>query len=203
MTAPLVGLTGNIASGKSTVARMFTDLGIPVVDADQVAREVVLPGSEAHGDIVAAFGKDMLMPDGSIDRAKLGALVFANDEARRTLNGITHPRIAEASWGKLSALAATNVRYVIYDATLIVENRLQGMFAALIVVTTPESTQIARIRARDGLTEQEARARIAAQLPASEKEKVATFVIVNDGDEAMLRAKVALVHHKLSASLVP
>lgn len=201
MTAPLVGLTGNIASGKSTVARMFMGLGIPVVDADQVAREVVAPGTPAHGDIVAAFGEGVLTAEGGIDRAKLGALVFSEAAARATLNGIIHPRIAEASWAKLSALAATDVAYVIYDATLIVENGLQGMFAALIVVTAPEEAQIARVRARDGLSDEQARARLSAQLPSAEKARHGTYVIANDGDEAALRDHVTRVHDALLATL--
>lgn len=198
--APIVGLTGGIASGKSTVARLFAELGVPVVDADEVAREVVEPGSEALGEIVETFGSEVVQADGTLDRKALGARVFADPVARAKLNAITHPRIAAASAQKIQARAESGAPYVIYEAPLLVENGLHHGMAATIVVAAKEETQLQRMMARDGLSEADARARIAAQLPLEKKLAVATHVIWNDGDREALRARVAEVHRAIVES---
>jgi dephospho-CoA kinase len=201
MAAPVVGLTGGIASGKSTVAKMFVELGVPVVDADVVAREVVMPGSEGLREVVAAFGEDVLLADGSLDRPKLGQRVFGDPAARAKLNAITHPRIAALSAKKVADLAARGASYVIYEAPLLVENGLHHGMAATVVVAATEETQLARMGARDGFDPEVARSRIAAQLPLEKKLAVADHVIWNDGDLPALRARVAEVHGALMESL--
>lgn len=198
MTA-IVGLTGGIASGKSSVARILAAEGVAIVDADQVAREIVETGSPGLAAIVEAFGANVLTADGSLDRKALGAIVFADSSARRTLEAITHPRIFARSMEKLGLIAAGDAAYGIYDAALLVENQSYRMMAALVVVAAPRALQIARITLRDGLTEAEAEARIDAQLPLEQKVAVADHVIVNDGDMALLKERTLEVHARLTA----
>jgi len=187
----LFGLTGNIGAGKSTVARLLVRHGVPVIDADQVARDVVQSGQPALGEIAARFGPGVLQADGSLDRKALGALVFSDANERKSLNAIIHPRISHAAAVRIAALAAAGHAVAVYEAALIVENGLDRGLDGLIVVTAKEELQLVRLRLRDGLTEAEALARLAAQLPAAEKVKRATFVIENHGSEADLDAQVA------------
>jgi dephospho-CoA kinase len=198
MTA-FVGLTGGIAAGKSAVAALFRQLGVSVVDADAVAREVVERGSEGLAEVVDAFGPGVLAEDGSLDRKKLGAIVFEAPELRRKLEAITHPRIGARSMQLMAAVAARGERLAIYEAALLVENGSYRMMQALVVVAASEESQIARVMARDGLDEAAARARIAAQLPVEKKIAVADFVIWNDGTREELEVKVREVHSALLA----
>lgn len=188
------GLTGGIASGKSTVSARFAARGVAIVDADRVAREVTEPGSEGLAAIAKEFGAGVLAPDGTLDRKALAAQVFGDDARRKTLNGILHPLIARTSASKLAELGARGEDLAVYDAALLVENGLQDAFRPLVVVATPESLQIARICARDGGTEEEARARVRAQKPLEEKVAVADFVIDNAGplDQLLARADEVL-----------
>ena len=197
MRARVFGLTGGIASGKSTVARMLTELGAPVVDADLLARKVVEPGQPAHQEIVAAFGAEVLTADGTIDRKRLADLVFADEGRRRRLNAITHPRIAEAAQAETARHLAAGAPLVFYEAALLVENGLHHALDGLVVVSAPDEVQLARLRARDGLDEAAARARLAAQLPLAEKLKVATHVIDNAGDRAATQSQVERLYHTL------
>ena len=190
------GLTGNIGSGKSTVGRMLMDRGIAVVDADQVAREVVEPGRPALREIASRF-PGAVRPDGSLDRKALAARVFADAGERQALNAIVHPRIAEEVAGRMASLAAAGEKVAVYEAALIVENGLQQGLDGLIVVTAPPEVQIARLRLRDNMSEEEARARIASQLPAAEKARAATVVIDNGGSEADLGAQVERLIERL------
>jgi dephospho-CoA kinase len=183
------GLTGNIGSGKTTVGRMLSARGIPVVDADQLAREVVEPGRPALREIASRF-PDVLGPDGSLDRKALAARVFADPAEREALNRIVHPRIAEEVAARMATLAAAGQAVAVYEAALIVENGLQQGLDGLIVVSAPPEVQIARLRLREGMSEGEARARIASQLPSAEKTRHATVVIDNSGSEAELSEKV-------------
>lgn len=194
---PTIGLTGGIASGKSTVARRMAALGAGVVDADALAREVVAPGSDALREICESFGDGVLDPAGQLDRKRLGAIVFADDTARARLNAITHPRIAALSAQRIAALQETDVPYVVYEAALLVEGGLHRAMSALVVVTSDAATQTARIKARDGLNEGEATARIAAQLPDEAKVAVADYVIENNGDLAQLQQRTEDVHRQL------
>jgi dephospho-CoA kinase len=193
------GLTGNIGSGKSTVGRMLAAAGIPVVDADQVAREVVEKGSPALRDIASRF-PGVVLADGSLDRKALAQRVFADAGEREALNRIVHPRIAEEVSSRMGALASAGHRVSVYEAALIVENGLQGGLDGLVVVTAPPEAQIARLRLRDGMTEEEARARIAAQLPAATKALHATVLIENSGAEADLEAQVARLAARMRES---
>ena len=183
------GLTGNIGSGKSTVGRLLAARGIPVVDADQVAREVVEPGRPALSEISARFA-GVLRPDGTLDRKALAGRVFVDATERTALEHILHPRIAQEVASRMASLAEAGHAAAVYEAALIVENGLQRGLDGLIVVTAPEEARIARLRLRDRMSEEEARARIAAQLPETEKAKEATVVIENRGAEAELSAQV-------------
>jgi len=195
----MVGLTGGIASGKSTVSAMLRALGAEIVDADRVAREVVEPGTPALADISRRF-PGVVRPDGTLDRAALGRQVFGSDEARAALNAITHPRIQEAVQQKVAALAARGVPRVVYDAALLVENGLEAaMDGGVILVAASPETQRARLVARDGLTPAEADARIRSQLPLEEKRRHARWVIENDGDLEGLRAQVARTWREVTA----
>jgi dephospho-CoA kinase len=189
----VVGLTGGIASGKSTVAKMLASLGAPIVDADQVAREVVQPGQPAHEEIVAAFGRDILLADGAIDRKKLGALVFADADQRRRLNAITHPRIAAETQKRLTALGAAGARVAVYEAALLVENGIHRGLGGLIVVACSEAEQIQRAMKRDSLSLEEATRRMRAQAPLEDKVAAATWVIDTNGPMEATRKQVEKV----------
>jgi dephospho-CoA kinase len=184
-----VGLTGGIGTGKSTVARMIRDAGIPVVDADALAREVVQPGQPAHGAIAAAW-PDVLAADGTIDRKKLGAHVFGDAAARARLERITHPYIGARAVEAARALEAAGHRLAFYEATLLVETGRHRDFDGLVVVTADEDQQLARVQARDHSTREQALARLRAQMPAEEKRRAATHVIDNSGDLERTRQQV-------------
>jgi len=192
------GLTGNIGAGKSTVARLLAARGVPVVDADQIAREVVEPGRPALEEIAHRF-PGTIAPDGTLDRKALAARVFRDAGEREALNRITHPRIAEEVAARMSALASAGHPIAVYEAALIVENGLHRGLDGLVVVTAPEEAQLARLRKRDAMSEEEARARLAAQLPSADKERLATFVIDNRGPEAALAAQVDRLLKKMVA----
>jgi len=194
------GLTGGIASGKSTVARLFVEAGVPVVDADEVARAVVLPGSAGLAAVVAAFGEGVLLADGTLDRKGLGARVFRDASARATLNGILHPRIAAESGRRIAELAAQGFALACYDAALIVERGMADAFRPLVVVATSPDVQRARLVARDGLTTAEADERLAAQAPVAAKLAAADHVIDNDGTLDELRARTLAVLAAVRAS---
>jgi dephospho-CoA kinase len=181
MTLHVFGLTGGIGSGKSTVADRFRATGLPVIDADRIAREVVEPGTEGLRAVVDAFGPSVLTADGALDRAALAAIVFGDDEKRRRLNGLLHPRIAARTFERTAALDAAGERLACYEAALLVENGLADAFRPLVVVSAPEDVQVARAVARDGSTAEQALARIRAQLPLQEKVRAADYVIDNGG----------------------
>jgi dephospho-CoA kinase len=185
----LVGLTGGIGSGKSTVGRMVAAHGVPVIDADRLAREVVAPGQPALAEVAAAW-PDVIRPDGTLDRRALGARVFADPAARAQLEAITHPRIQQRLHEEAAALAAAGHRLAFYEASLLVEAGRARDFDALVVVVADPDQQRARAMARDGATAADVEARMAAQLPLAEKRKLATHVIDNSGDEAATRAQV-------------
>lgn len=199
--AVIVGLTGGIASGKSTVTSMLRARGVEVIDADQIAREIVQPGEEALAEIVATFGPEVLAADGTLDRPKLGARVFGDAEARGKLNMITHPRIAQRMWSKAEAASAAGHGWVVYDAALLVENGIHHMLDSLIVVAASRAAQVARVVARDGLSEAEAEARIAAQLPLEHKIAAADYVIWNDGALSETAASVDAMYGQIAASV--
>jgi dephospho-CoA kinase len=188
-----IGLTGGVASGKSTVAALLRDRGIPVVDADHVAREVVAPKSPGLVAVATRFGPSVVRPDGSLDRGLLRSLVAADAQARADLEAITHPRIRAEVGRRLLELGAAGHAIAVVEAALLVETGSYKLYDTLVVVRCRPEVQLARLCARDGMEEGAARAWIAAQLPVDEKAKVATAVVDNDGDLDSLRAEVERV----------
>lgn len=188
------GLTGGLASGKSRVAARFRGRGLPVVDADALAREVVAKGTPGLEAIVDAFGGDVLLADGALDRKKMASLVFADDAKRRELNAIVHPRIGALTAERAAELTAEGHPLACYEAALLVENGLADVFRPLVVVAAPVQVQIARAMARDGESEAEVKRRILAQTPLETKVAVADWVIRNTGtlDELDTKADDAL-----------
>ncbi len=184
-----VGLTGGIACGKSTVAHLLRHQGVPVLDLDAVARDVVAPGEPALAEIAARWPN--VVVDGVLDRKALGAVVFGDVEARRALEGLTHPRIWARMEAWIDARRAEGQPAVAIEAALMVETGSWRRYDALLVVSCAPATQRARLIARDGCTPEEAERRIAAQLPLAEKERVASAVIRNDGGAEALHAEVA------------
>jgi dephospho-CoA kinase len=182
----LFGLTGGIASGKSTVGARFSARGVSVIDADSLARDVVLPGTDGLSEIRKAFGDAILREGGALDRKALAAIVFADEGKRKRLNAILHPRIARATAVRAAELAARGEPIACYEAALLVENGLADAFRPLVVVAAPLPLQVQRAVSRDGTTPEEARARIAAQTSLMDKIKIADFVITNDADLAAL-----------------
>ena len=174
----MIGLTGGIASGKSTVGRMLEDLGAEVVDADQLAREVVAPGTPGLAEVVAAFGEEILNPEGGLDRGRLAARVFADPGERSRLEKILHPRIAELARERLAAVRG---QLAVYQAPLIFETGREGEFQGVLLVDCDPELQVARLTVRDRLGEAEARSRLAAQLPAAERRRRATWIVDNSG----------------------
>ena len=198
----LVGLTGGIATGKSTVSCMLRGLGAEIIDADLLAREVVEPGQPAWHEIVGEFGRDVVNPDGTLDRKKLGAIVFANPERRNRLEAITHPAIRAGVQARLHELAARGFAGIVfYDAAILIEALGHKDVERMVVVITDEATQAARLRGRDGTDDAEGRRRIASQMPLAEKAKLADYVIDNSGDREATAEQVRRVFAALMGEL--
>jgi dephospho-CoA kinase len=194
----LIGLTGGIASGKTTVAAMLRELGSSIINADELAREVVRPGQDAWKEIVAAFGENVLRDDRTIDRQKLRNLVFKNDLLRKRLESITHPRIRALAKVKAAELAAQGAEVVVYEAPLFFETNAQVWIRPVILVACDVAAQRQRLRDRDNLTTHEIDRHLAAQMPVGEKRKLADFVIENNGDLDDLRRQVKEVWGKIA-----
>jgi dephospho-CoA kinase len=188
----VIGLTGGIASGKSTVARMLVEKGAAVIDADVVARQIVEPGEDAYRDIVAAWGPVVVLPDGTLDRARLGAIVFNDEEARLKLNGFTHLRVRQRMLDQVAELSRFDnpPPAAVLDIPLLFENGLESVVEETWLVFLDPTHQLDRLMRRNGFTREEAEQRIAAQLPLSEKAKRATRIIDNNGDLEALRLEV-------------
>jgi dephospho-CoA kinase len=197
MSMRVIGLTGGIASGKSTAARTLAELGARIVDADKVARDVVEPGQPALAEIARTFGREMLLPDGTLDRKRLGAIIFADADQRRALNAITHPRIAAETQARLARLRAEGVPVAVYEAALLVENGVHKGLDGLLVVVCDEATQLKRLMGRDGYVEADARARIAAQAPMADKIAAATWVVDTSGPLADTKKQLARVWEEI------
>jgi len=191
---PLLGLTGGIAAGKSTVAAVLTELGARVISADDLARRVVEPGTPALAEIAARFGDEYIGPDGRLDRKALGEKVFSNRVARRALEAIVLPRIRDAFERELSRIRAEAPdAVVVYDAPLLIEAGAHRKVDMVIVVAVDEATQVRRLMERDGLSEDEARQRLAAQLPLEERLKRADEVVDGALSPEDLRARLMAI----------
>lgn len=199
----IIGLTGGIASGKSTVARMLREAGIDVIDADQLAREVVAPGSEGLRRVVERFGDDILDESGALDRKELGALVFSDDEARRDLNRIVHPLVAQRFLERTAALEEAGRHRLVYEVPLLFEGGLHQGMAATLLVAVPEEVQIQRLKERDGYDEEAARARIRAQMPLEQKRALATCVIDNSGSLEDTARQLSEAWERITGERVP
>ncbi|QKT03033.1 dephospho-CoA kinase [Ectothiorhodospiraceae bacterium 2226] len=187
----VIGLTGGIGSGKSAVAARFAQFGVPVLDADELAREVVQPGQPALHEIVQAFGAEVLQADGQLDRARLRRLVFGNPEQRRRLEAITHPRIRAAMRARLAQLVAP---YCVVVIPLLLETGQTDLVDRILVVDASPELQLQRAQARDGLPPQDIQAIIAAQVARPERLAAADDLITNDGTLADLQAQVDALH---------
>jgi dephospho-CoA kinase len=191
------GLTGGVASGKSTAARMFEKLGAKIIDADRVGHEFLLPSSPAFSEIVRRFGREILTPEGEISRERLGAIVFADQEKLRALDSIIHPRIIAKVEEMASTISSENPRAVILvDAALIFEAGIGGRFQEVIVTWCRPEQQIERLMHK-GLTRQQAQERLAAQIPAEEKRRRADFVIDSSGSLENTRIQVETIYAAL------
>lgn len=194
-----VGLTGPIASGKSTVAARLREHGIPVIDLDRVAHDLMRRDGPAFGPVVAAFGTGILAADGGIDRRVLGAIVFGDEAARLRLNGLVHPLVREEESRRADALASDGARVIVTEAALLIETGQFARFAERVVVGCDPETQRSRLIARDGLSAEEAERRIRAQMTFEEKRKHASRVIDTSGPlEDTLRATDALAEELLA-----
>ncbi|KFZ41704.1 dephospho-CoA kinase [Anoxybacillus flavithermus] len=176
-----IGLTGGIASGKSTVAAMFRDLHIPVIDADEIAHRVTAIDGEAYHLIVETFGSDILDSNGAIDRRKLGAIVFHDEQKRKQLNAIVHPLVRKHMLQQKEQYAKQKEKAVVLDIPLLFESKLEHLVDRILVVYVDEQTQLHRLCERNGFSVEEARARMKAQMPLEEKRKKADAVIDNNG----------------------
>jgi dephospho-CoA kinase len=185
----LVGLTGGIATGKTTFAALLRARGVPVLDADAYAKAAVAVGSPALAEIARTFGPGVLAPDGSLDRKRMAALVFADPSARARLEGITHPAVRRALAEESARLAAAGHALAFYDTPLLFEVGLDRTLDCVVVVWASAATQRARLEARDGLAPADADARLAAQLPIDEKAARADLVVENEGPLAALAPK--------------
>lgn len=188
----IVGLTGGIATGKSLVSNELKRLGAHIIDADIVAREIVEPGKPAYGEIVREFGRSILKEDGTLDRKGLGRIVFSDKEALEKLNAITHPRIKERiAQEALEIGKGYEDPVIVVDIALLIELGMHTAMSSVIVVYSPEDEQIRRMLQRDGLTEQDARDRLKAQMPIKEKLKYADHIIENTGtvESALARTR--------------
>ncbi len=206
MSAPrkflLVGLTGGIATGKSTVSGILHGLGCEIIDADLLAREVVEPGQPVLAQIATEFGRDVVTTSGALDRKRLGAIIFANPERRRRLEAITHPAIRDRFLARLEELTDQGFAgIVVFDAAVMIESGNYKNMDRLIVVITDDATQMARLHGRDGTDAAENRRKIASQMPLTEKAKLADYVIDNSGSRDATAEQVQRVFAALMSEL--
>jgi dephospho-CoA kinase len=193
MAIVLFGLTGGVASGKSTVASRFRERGLPVIDADALARKLVEPGSEGLAAVVEAFGAGVLTPDGALDRKALAACVFGDAAQRERLNQLLHPRVRRLTRREADRLEREGEPLACYEAALLVENGLERELRPLVVVAAPVELQLVRLMRRDGLSESEARQRLGAQLPLERKIAVADHLVDSSGTLEQTRGRADVV----------
>lgn len=200
----IAGLTGGIASGKSTVSKMLADAGARVIDADRIARQVVQKGQPAWQDIVRHFGPSILNPDGQINRGALGAIIFNDRDAQKILNGIVHPRVFETMQHDIRQLAIDHPGdLVILDVPLLIESDWHNSLPVVILVYVPQAVQQDRLMRRDGLSAGDALARIRAQMPIDAKREHADYIIDNTGERNATRQQVFVIYHQIHAGGPP
>lgn len=199
----IIGLTGGIASGKSTVSALLVNKGARLVDADVIAREVMLPGHEVLAAAAKQFGKEILFPDGTLNRAKLGEIVFQDPVALQTLNNLTHPAIRQEIKNRMYSMEQEEPkRLIIVDIPLLFESGLETLFHEIVVVYVPREVQITRLMERNRLSLEEAEARLNAQMDIEQKRNKADYIIDNSGDLAYTEQQVAVfgtgwVYHEM------
>jgi len=196
----LVGLTGGIASGKTTVAKIMKRLGTAIVDADALSREVVEPGRDAWKAIVDTFGAEVLRPDQTLDRQKLRAVIFNNSTARKKLESIIHPRVRALAEERINQQAAAGYEIVVYEVPLLFEGNLHEWLRPVVLVACDADVQRQRLQQRDRLTPEEAQKHIDAQMSLEEKRRLADYVIENDGDLESLERQVEAVLKRIKTT---
>jgi len=196
----LVGLTGGIASGKTTVAKIMKRLGAAIVDADALSREVVEPGRDAWKAIVDTFGAEVLRPDQTLDRQKLRAVIFNNSTARKKLESIIHPRVRALAEERINQQAAAGYELVVYEVPLLFEGNLHAWLRPVVLVACDADVQRQRLQQRDRLTPEEAQKHIDAQMSLEEKRRLADYVIENDGDLESLERQVEAVLKRIKTT---
>jgi dephospho-CoA kinase len=196
----LVGLTGGIASGKTTVAKIMKRLGAAIVDADALSREVVEPGRDAWKAIVDTFGAEVLRPDQTLDRQKLRAVIFNNSTARKKLESIIHPRVRALAEERINQQAAAGYELVVYEVPLLFEGNLHEWLRPVVLVACDADVQRQRLQQRDRLTPEEAQKHIDAQMSLEEKRRLADYVIENDGDLESLERQVEAVVKRIKTT---
>ncbi len=196
----LVGLTGGIASGKSTVAQILKELGAAIVNADELSREVVQPEQPAWQEIVAEFGPAILRDDKSLDRQKLRKIVFADPQARKKLEAIVHPRVRRLAERRFDELSAAGQAVIVYEVPLLFEAQIHHWLRPVILVACDPLTQKKRVQDRDRLTKLEAQRHVDAQMSLEEKRKLADFIVDNNGSLTELRQQVEAVFKKITAT---
>jgi dephospho-CoA kinase len=197
----ILGLTGGIATGKSTVTGMLRERGIPVIDADQIAREVVELGKPAYEAILDHFGHDILLADGQLDRKKLGEIVFSDESERQKLNAIVHPEVRRVMREEARAAEKNDASIVFMDIPLLYESKLQYMVEKTVVVYAPASMQLARMLERDELEEEQALKRLRAQFPIDQKREGADYLIDNSGSREETERQVEDMLAKIRTEL--
>jgi dephospho-CoA kinase len=194
----VIGLTGNFGTGKTTVSRMLAELGAIIIDADKLGHELLKPDTETYREILAAFGKSILKPNGEIDRKKLGKLVFADAAALNKLNQVMHPRICEIVKQKIEEYRQAGIRVVVLEAALLIEaDGLKHLVDQVWVTTAPEAAILRRLKSQRGLKEEQILARLQAQMSSEEKAKQADVVIDTDCSLDELRKRVTELWHNL------
>ena len=193
----LIGLTGGAGSGKSTVAGMFHELGAAIVDADEAAHAVYAPGTDGFDAVVAAFGRDYVRA-GQVDRAKLGAVVFSDADARARLNAIVHPRVRQWMADRTAEAAERGAEVVIHDVPLLFENGLQSLYSATVLAYARPATQLSRLTGERGVARERAESMLASQMPIDEKRSLADHIVDNDGSLAETRRQVEEVWAQMS-----
>lgn len=194
----VIGLTGGIGSGKSTVSNMLRELGAVIIDADVIARQVVRPGEPAWQELQERFGREIIRPDGSLDRRRLGEIAFHNSQALQDLNRITHPRIRERIIERIDQLRQMNVRVVVVDAPLLLEAGLTDIVDQVWVVDVDHETLVKRVQLREGFTAEQVEARLQAQMSSEEKRRRADVVIDNRGNVGQTQEQVLQLWHKIT-----